>query len=98
MEKERDSFFVTVLSNASQEIYSNNTTTQFSNILAEPINLPPNQNWKVCLHSITITNASNMNPENLTRMREVRAKLNKYIGTVGYHCLLYTSPSPRDRG
>ena len=85
MEKERDSFFVTVLSNASQEIYSNNTTTQFSNILAEPINLPPNQNWKVCLHSITITNASNMNPENLTRMREVRAKLDKYIGIVGYH-------------
>ena len=75
MEKEGDSFFVTVLSNASPEIYSNNTTTKFTNILAKPIILSPDENWKVCLHSITVTNASNMNVKGVQDMRILRKEI-----------------------
>jgi len=75
MEKEGDSFFVTVLSNASPEIYSNNTTTKFTNILAKPIILSPDENWKVCLHSITVTNTSNMSVERVQDMRTLRREI-----------------------
>ena len=50
-----DAFTVTLLSNASLAEYPENTFLKFTNILNKNLLLPLNDEWKVCLHSITLT-------------------------------------------
>jgi hypothetical protein len=40
-------FYVTVFSNASQNLYPDNTLATFTTHLAQPISLDPNERWEV---------------------------------------------------
>ena len=48
-----DHFYVTLLSNSSQDLYSDNTIAAFTVELARPLNLGPNVNWEVGLCEFT---------------------------------------------
>ena len=41
-----DEFSVTLLSNASTDIYSRNNVYEFSNVLENELHLPASENWK----------------------------------------------------
>ena len=49
-------FTVTLISNASFDIYPNNHVFNFTNILAETLVLAKHEEWRVCLQSISLTN------------------------------------------
>ena len=49
-------FTVTLISNASHDIYPNNHVFNFTNILAETLVLAKHEEWRVCLQSISLTN------------------------------------------
>ena len=53
MEDNRDNFYVTLFSNASNEIYALNSQTSFTNRLAHPIDLDSSSDWEVGLSEIT---------------------------------------------
>lgn len=53
---DKKSFYVRLISDGSLDIYPNNTLTSFTNILANPISTPKNENWRVALHSIVSSN------------------------------------------
>ena len=52
-----DQFYVTLLSNASQDLYPDNTIGAFTVELARPIHLGPNANWEVGLCEFTFPGA-----------------------------------------
>ena len=54
-----DEFSVTLLSNASIDIYSRNNVYEFSNVLENELHLPANENWKFCVQSISLSNYMN---------------------------------------
>ena len=58
MFEDRDEFTVTLISNASYDIYPNNNVFNFSTILAKPLHFDLTEDWRVCLQSISITNIS----------------------------------------
>ncbi len=58
MFEERDEFTVTLISNASYDIYPDNNVFSFNTILAKPLHFDLNEDWRVCLQSISITNIS----------------------------------------
>ena len=49
-------FTVTLISNASHDIYPNNHVFNFTNILAETLVSAKHEEWRVCLQSISLTN------------------------------------------
>lgn len=51
----RNEFSVTLVSNSSLWEYPDNTFMRFTNILNKELVLPVNEQWKVCLQSITMT-------------------------------------------
>jgi hypothetical protein len=44
---QRQRFYMTVFSNASQKLYTDNTVVTFTTHLAQPISLDPNDRWEV---------------------------------------------------
>lgn len=50
-------FYVTLVSNASEEAYPDNNALSFTNDLAYPIDFPPEEHWRVCLHSLSMQNS-----------------------------------------
>jgi len=52
-----DEFYVTLVSNASLDVYTSNNGFKFTNILAKELTFPVQENWRVCLSSITLANA-----------------------------------------
>jgi hypothetical protein len=46
-------FYVTVFSNASQKLYTDNTLATFTTHLAQPIDLDPNDRWEVGICKVT---------------------------------------------
>ena len=50
---ERKHFYITLYSNASQELYPDNTQTAFTCHLAQPIDLGSSPDWEVGLSEIT---------------------------------------------
>ena len=54
-----DEFSVTLLSNASVDIYSRNNVYEFSNVLENELHLPAAENWKFCVQSISLSNYMN---------------------------------------
>ena len=52
----KKSFYVRLISDGSLDIYPSNTLTSFTNVLANPISTPKNENWRVALHSIVSSN------------------------------------------
>ena len=53
---EQESFCVSLLSNSSKDIYPGNTVYKFTNVLGKEINFPSNENWRVCVHSVCMSN------------------------------------------
>ena len=53
---EQESFCVSLLSNSSKDIYPGNTVYKFTNVLGKEINFPSNKNWRVCVHSVCMSN------------------------------------------
>ena len=53
MEFNHDNFYVTLFSNASNEIYALNSQTSFTNRLAHSIDLGSSSDWEVGLSEIT---------------------------------------------
>jgi len=53
MEIDQKQFFVTLFSNASKEIYPDNTLTTFTIHLAQPIDLGTSSNWEVGICEIS---------------------------------------------
>ena len=47
-------FYVTLLSNASHELYPGNTVTTFTNVLPKALTLPREEKWRVCLHHLAL--------------------------------------------
>ena len=60
-----EEFTVTVLSNASTDIYHDNTVFSFTNILNKELDLPIKENWQVCLTSISMTNIVDQSEQTL---------------------------------
>ena len=58
MYEEQNEFTVTLLSNASYDIYPQNNVFNFSTVLAKPLNFNLEEDWRVCLQSISLTNIS----------------------------------------
>ena len=52
-----DQFYVTLFSNASQDLYPDNTIGAFAVELARPVHLDPNTNWGVGLCEFTCPGA-----------------------------------------
>jgi len=54
---DRDHFYVTLYSNASQDIYPDNKIAAFTTQLAQPIRLDPSEIWEVglCELSYSVT-------------------------------------------
>ena len=50
-----NSFYVTPFSNASQEIYENNTHADFTVTLSRPIALGTSTTWKVCVSEVSFS-------------------------------------------
>ena len=50
---ERKRFYITLYSNASQELYPDNTQTAFTCHLVQPVDLGTSSDWKVGLSEIT---------------------------------------------
>jgi hypothetical protein len=46
-------FYVTLLSNASQKLYSSNTLISFTVRLAQPVDLSSNDRWEVGVCEVT---------------------------------------------
>jgi len=53
MEIHRNQFYITLFSNASKEVFSDNTLTAFTIHLAQPIDLGTSSDWKVGLTEIS---------------------------------------------
>ena len=66
-------FTVTLLSNSSFDIHPENTIFNFTNELASPLHLPSNEDWQVCLSSISITNVV-LESERIKKYRDIRLK------------------------
>ena len=49
-------FTVTLVSNASYDIFPNNTVFQFTNVLSQNLRFSQNEKWMVCLNSISVSN------------------------------------------
>ena len=52
---DRDHFYVTLFSNASQDIYTDNKIAAFTTQLAQPIRLNPSEIWEVVLSELSYT-------------------------------------------
>ena len=49
-------FTVTLVSNASYDIFPNNSVFQFTNVLSQNLRFSQNEKWMVCLNSISVSN------------------------------------------
>ena len=47
---------MTLVSNASYDIFPNNTVFQFTNVLSQNLRFSQNEKWMVCLNSISVSN------------------------------------------
>jgi hypothetical protein len=50
---DRDHFYITLFSNASQDIYPDNKIATFTTQLAQPIRLDPSEIWEVGLGELS---------------------------------------------
>lgn len=76
MNERSEEFTITLLSNASQDVCPNNTVYKFTNILAKELYFPKHEKWRVCLTSISMSNASNhVNEETRTRKKQYLKEL-----------------------
>lgn len=51
-------FTITLLSNASFDLHPKNNVYSFTNVLAQKLIFPEEENWRVCLHSISMATTS----------------------------------------
>ena len=47
---------MTLVSNASYDIFPNNSVFQFTNVLSQNLHFSQNEKWMVCLNSISVSN------------------------------------------
>jgi hypothetical protein len=73
-----DEFYVTLVSNASLDVYTSNNGFKFTNILAKELAFPVQENWRVCLSSITLANAQTFIDE---QEKEYLALQSQYLKT-----------------
>ncbi len=76
MFEEQDEFTITLLSNASYDIYPDNNVFNFSTVLAKPLRFESNDDWRVCLQSISLTNISDdpeFDKERISIVKKTRA-------------------------
>jgi len=65
---EKSEFYITLLSNASYDIFPDNSIYHFTNVLKNELYLPPSEKWQVCLRSISV--ASVLDSEVQIRMHK----------------------------
>ena len=81
MHSEDNEFCVTLVSNASTDIYPNNHVFKFTNVLAKQLALPRHEKWRVCLQSISLTN-TNDEPEFIASQRVIEEKIALYNTSI----------------
>ena len=77
MQTHENEFTVTLVSNASTDIYPNNHVFNFTNVLAKTLVFPRNENWRVCLQSISLTNI-NDEPEFVAAEKRISNKTDEF--------------------
>ncbi len=80
MDQQTDEFTVTLLSNASTDIFPNNTVFDFTNVLARTLRFPPDENWRVCLQSISLTTASD-DPRLMEERESIKRRAEVFTAT-----------------
>ena len=93
---DRDHFYVTLFSNASQDIYPDNKIAAFTTQLAQPIRLDPSELWEVALCELSYS-ASHGLQKNGPMLNNLNVFLNaliycdliapQLIGTTKVRCL-----------
>jgi len=93
---DRDHFYVTLFSNASQDIYPENKIAAFTTQLAQPIRLEPSEIWEVGLFELSYS-ASHVLQQNPSLLHNLNVFLNaliycdliapQLIGTTKVRCL-----------
>jgi hypothetical protein len=78
-----EEFYVTLVSNSSQDVYPTNNSYHFTNILAKELHFPPNEKWRVCLSSITLANGETYIDEQDKKYMAVQeTNLKRYLNKI----------------
>ena len=88
MSEHGDNFYIYLISNASSDLYPDNTLTQFSNHLDHSINL--GGDWMVCLQSIYIS-LNWMNEKEESGIRVICPQIQSHFGTLSVHAVRTSS-------
>ena len=70
-------FTITLLSNASFDLHPKNNVYSFTNVLAQKLIFPEEENWRVCLHSISMATTSE-DPNFEITNKSIQKNINKY--------------------
>ena len=75
-------FFVTLLSNSNSIDFPSNNVFEFTNILSRELTFPPEEKWKVCLTSISLTNVIHQSKKEIDNLSKTKKWLKDQVSSL----------------